>query len=90
MRTRLNAILAAACAGAAVIAQERPAAQDTPTFRAQANLVRVDMYATLNGALVTDLRPQEVEVYEDGVLQAAIVDLDPKKGEVKRYLLING
>jgi uncharacterized protein len=28
--------------------------------------------------------------YEDGVLQAAIVDLDDKKGEVKRYLLING
>lgn len=28
--------------------------------------------------------------YEDGVLQAAVVDLDPKKGEVKRYLLING
>jgi Icc-related predicted phosphoesterase len=28
--------------------------------------------------------------YEDGVLQAAIVDLDVKKAEVKRYLLING
>jgi Icc-related predicted phosphoesterase len=28
--------------------------------------------------------------YEDGALQAAIVDLDVKKGEVKRYLLING
>jgi uncharacterized protein len=28
--------------------------------------------------------------YEDGILQAAIVDLDPKKGAVKRYLLING
>jgi uncharacterized protein len=28
--------------------------------------------------------------YEDGVLQAAIVDLDPKRAEVKRYLLING
>ena len=28
--------------------------------------------------------------YEDGVLQAAIVDLDLKKAEVKRYLLING
>jgi Icc-related predicted phosphoesterase len=28
--------------------------------------------------------------YEDGVLQAAIVDLDDKKGTVKRYLLING
>ena len=29
-------------------------------------------------------------IYEDGVLQAAIVDLDVKKAEVKRYLLING
>jgi uncharacterized protein len=28
--------------------------------------------------------------YEDGVLQAAIVDLDAKRAEVKRYLLING
>jgi Icc-related predicted phosphoesterase len=28
--------------------------------------------------------------YEDGVLQAAIVDLDVKKAEVKRYLLVNG
>jgi Icc-related predicted phosphoesterase len=28
--------------------------------------------------------------YEDGVLQAAIVDLDVRKAEVKRYLLING
>jgi len=28
--------------------------------------------------------------YEDGVLQAAIIDLDDKKGTVKRYLLING
>jgi Icc-related predicted phosphoesterase len=28
--------------------------------------------------------------YEDGILQAAIVDLDTKKGTVKRYLLING
>ncbi len=28
--------------------------------------------------------------YEDGVLQAAVVDLDVKKGQVKRYLLING
>ena len=28
--------------------------------------------------------------YEDGVLQAAIVDLDSRKSEVKQYLLING
>jgi Icc-related predicted phosphoesterase len=29
-------------------------------------------------------------VYEDGVLSAAIVELDEKKGEVRNYLLING
>jgi Icc-related predicted phosphoesterase len=29
-------------------------------------------------------------VYEDGVLAAAIVDLDEKKGAVRNYLLING
>jgi Icc-related predicted phosphoesterase len=29
-------------------------------------------------------------VYEDGVLAAAIVDLDEKKGAVKNYVLING
>lgn len=28
--------------------------------------------------------------YEDGVLQAAIVDLDPKRGTVQRYVLVNG
>jgi Icc-related predicted phosphoesterase len=28
--------------------------------------------------------------YEDGVLQAALVELDPKKGEVRNYQLING
>jgi Icc-related predicted phosphoesterase len=28
--------------------------------------------------------------YEDGVLQAAIVDLDPKRGTIQRYLLVNG
>ena len=28
--------------------------------------------------------------YEDGVLQAAVVDLDPKKGDVKSYMLVNG
>jgi VWFA-related protein len=51
-----------------------PAAQDgepardgqLPIFRTEANLVRVDMYATRNGTFVTDLRADEVEIYEDG------------------------
>jgi Icc-related predicted phosphoesterase len=28
--------------------------------------------------------------YEDGVLQAAVIEVDTKKAEVKRYLLVNG
>lgn len=28
--------------------------------------------------------------YEEGILQAAVVDLDPKKRKVKNYLLVNG
>ena len=60
MRTRLTALLAAIYVSGSLLAQDRPAPQDTPTFRAEANLVRVDMYATLNGTLVTDLRPEDV------------------------------
>jgi len=29
-------------------------------------------------------------VYGDGVLQGAIIDLDPKKGKVAKYILVNG
>jgi uncharacterized protein len=29
-------------------------------------------------------------VYGDGVLQGAVIDLDPKKGKVSRYVLVNG
>ena len=29
-------------------------------------------------------------VYGDGVLQGAVLELDPKKGKVKKYLLVNG
>jgi Icc-related predicted phosphoesterase len=28
--------------------------------------------------------------YEEGILQAAIVNIDPKKGKVKNYQLVNG
>jgi VWFA-related protein len=40
-------------------------AQAPPTFRAGANFVRVDMYPTLDGVVVSDLRPDEVELLED-------------------------
>jgi hypothetical protein len=40
-----------------------------PVFRTQADLVRVDMYATRENTLVTDLRADEIEIYEDKVRQ---------------------
>ena len=29
-------------------------------------------------------------VYGDGVLQGALLELNPKKGKVQKYLLVNG
>jgi VWFA-related protein len=71
MRTRLSSLASLLLAVAALSAQQ-PGASDPqlPIFRTQADLVRVDMYATArDGSLVTDLRSEEVEVYEDGVRQ---------------------
>jgi VWFA-related protein len=50
--------------------QDPPAAQaPRPTFRVEANLVRVDAIVTKDGRPVRDLGQAEVEVLEDGVLQ---------------------
>ena len=62
-------------ASAAVLAtgqdQQPPPPQPPPqpTFRAEANYVRVDVYPTLDGAPVPDLRQDEFEVSEDRVVQ---------------------
>jgi VWFA-related protein len=45
-------------------------AQTQPTFRTGANYVRVDLYASLDGRPVPDLKSQDVEILEDGVPQA--------------------
>lgn len=44
------------------LAQER---QQTPRFRAGANLVRADVYVSKDGAAVTDLKTDDFVVYED-------------------------
>jgi VWFA-related protein len=71
MRTRLSTLLYIAAAVAAVAAQGPPSQRDPnqPTFRAGANYVRVDMYATQDGQPITDIRADEIEVLEDGVPQ---------------------
>ena len=70
MRASLSIVLLSAAA-AGVVAQEtrQPGDQARPTFRTGANYVRVDMYATLEGQPIEDLRPDEVSITEDGVPQ---------------------
>jgi len=48
-------------------ATQRP--QPQPTFRTEANYVRVDVFPTKDGAPVTDLRQDEFEVVENGAPQ---------------------
>lgn len=50
------------------VAQDRQSAE-RPRFRAGANLVRVDAYVAKDGVALTDLRPDDIEVYEDDKLQ---------------------
>src|SRR3977135_1632270 len=57
----------------------QPPAQ--PTFRTEANYVRVDVYPTKDGAPVTDLRQEDFEVLEAGA---------PQKIEQFERVLIQG
>ncbi len=55
---------------AAFALQTPPAQQDQrPTFRTEANYVRVDVYPTEDGRPVLDLKQDDFEVVEDGVPQ---------------------
>ena len=56
---------------AATAAQDAPtSAPQQPTFRTGIQSVRVDLYATKDGKPVTDLRADEIELFEDGVAHA--------------------
>ena len=68
MRARLTAALIAAAAGATLLAQPGQE-QPKPTFRADINYVRVDMYALKDGQPVEDLAQDEIRILEDGVPQ---------------------
>lgn len=67
----MKIVLAACCAAvlAAALTAQVPPAQQKPTFRAGVNFVRVDVYPTLDGRIVADLKKEDFEVLEDGVLQ---------------------
>jgi VWFA-related protein len=84
VRNRILASLTLAAAGAAALnAAQSPASsqpspqqpqqqqdQRPPTFRTEANYVRVDAYPTRNGQPVQDLTADDFEVFEDGKPQA--------------------
>jgi VWFA-related protein len=74
MRT---AALVALLAVAVVAAQDQP----RPTFRTEANYVRVDVYPTRDGVPVTDLTQDDFEVFEDRV---------PQKIEQFEHVMIRG
>ena len=65
MRTRLTLVVSVAAVAA--LAAQAPQDRSQPTFRAGANYVRVDMYATRDGQSVNDLQATDLEVLEDGV-----------------------
>jgi VWFA-related protein len=67
MRTRLTLVVSVAAVAA--LAAQAPQDRSQPTFRAGANYVRVDMYATRDGVAVQDLQAAELEVLENGVPQ---------------------
>jgi len=73
VHTRLIACLSVFAAAATLVAQQQTSApataQDVPVIRSGVNLVRVDMYATRNGQLLGDLKPEDIEIYEDNVRQ---------------------
>ena len=48
---------------------QKPDDQPPVRFRTEANFVRVDVYPTANGRPVQDLRREDFEILEDGVLQ---------------------
>lgn len=67
----LLAVVLAGTLGLAARAQGPGRDDDTqpPTFRTEANYVRVDVFATRDGTPVTDLRPEDFEILDEGVPQ---------------------
>jgi VWFA-related protein len=66
MQRLIRAALLAAAAAAPAAALQEPG---QPTFRLEANYVRVDLYAMVGETAVDDLRPDEIELFEDGAPQ---------------------
>src|SRR5215211_5722655 len=70
MHARLTTLFVCIATVLAAAQGQQPAnSSPQPTFRAGANYVRLDMYATEDGRFVDDLTAEDVDVREDGVAQ---------------------
>jgi VWFA-related protein len=67
MRLLIAAVVATSVA--AGLAAQTPPNQQKPTFKVGVNFVRVDVYPTSDGRIVPDLKQDDFQVLEDGVLQ---------------------
>jgi VWFA-related protein len=77
-RVAIAAAIAAACAHAAFLhSQEQP----RPTFKTEANYVRVDVFPTRDGVPVDDLSAEDFEVFEDKV---------PQKIDAFQHIVVRG
>ena len=63
--TVATALLCGLAPAPAALQGQAQAPDAQPTFRTEANYVRVDAYPTRNGAAVTDLKAQDFEILED-------------------------
>src|SRR3954468_13026232 len=61
--------LGAGVLGLGGLGAQAPAPQSPPTFRTEANYVRVDLYPTKDDIPVTDLTQADFEVFESGAPQ---------------------
>ena len=66
---QFSRLIAVALLVLAAQARTPPPQQPPPRFRAGTNLVRVDVYATKDGAPIQDLTRQDFEVFEDNAPQ---------------------
>lgn len=65
----LAAIAVIAAAVVVLVQEQKPEEQPPPRFKTQANFVRVDVYPTVDGRPVHDLRKEDFEIVEDGARQ---------------------
>jgi VWFA-related protein len=65
----MKGLIALALAAAAIVAQTPAQPTPQPTFRTEANYVRVDVYPTRNGAPIADLTRDDFEVLDGGTPQ---------------------